>query len=459
MHNFDGGKPLRLLGLFHTLKKAFNALGVAEAVGCRALNFFMTGEAERFYDSQTSPGYLTSGASKRFTWPHLVDAFLKRYLTDDVLTDAMEKVTRIAQKPGENETDYSNRLSAAAQECSNVFTERELVNHFVSGLRPTTRAAISEKLMTLNHTQRSDLTVVRRMALAEGNTYRARLKDVGAKPKRLALAVTETTPPPRRKEHGEKPLPLYESAPGGIPWHDMPTPLPMQGHRTLGRFEEISSEDAFDVVKRLDTIFLMAKQPVTGGPGKHDEEIRRILQKPMEAAPVLTAEQRELAFSVVPSDAWQLSCWGCRDPGHSLFTCPSLTEDQRLFYAYKYYLYKVQESPSLAEFYKERLRERREGTTGDFRPGNYDRHLASDRNRGAFRPRGRGGDRRDYGKQRQDYRRDYPKRGAVFALAPETLQAMREEPAQPATTENTAGNQPGRLEADDTVMGKVPDRL
>ena len=73
---------------------------------------------------------------------------------------------------------------------------------------------------------------------------------------------------------------------------------------------------------------------------------------------MLTEAQRNLAFSVFPKDVWQLNCWGCRGAGHSLFTCPALTVDQRLFYAYKYYLYKVQASPSLANLYKDRLRKR-----------------------------------------------------------------------------------------------------
>ena len=451
LENFSGGKPLRLLGLFHTLKKGFDALGIAEAMACRALHFFLTGEAERFYESQSTPGYLTSGMTRRFTWPHLVDAFLKRYLTDDVLTEAMEKVTRIAQKPGENESDYSNRLVNAAQECSNVFTERELVNHFISGLRPTTRSMISERLMTLPAQQRSDLTVVRRMALAEGNTYRARLKDVGAKPKRLALAVTETTPPPLRRQDAVE-VPMQISTPSGASGYGPPTPTPHQGPSTLDWAAHATPEESYDVVKRLDTIFLMAKQPLASGSGDHDDEIRRILTKPREEAPVLTEEQRELAYSVIPSDAWQLSCWGCRDPGHSLFTCPSLTEDQRLFFAYKYYLYKVQESPSLAHFYKDRLRERREGKTGEQRPGTYGQHRSSDRGRGAFAPRGRGNDRRNYGSSRQDNRQQNQKRGSVFALPPETIQAMREQRVE------EAGSMPAESETVDVPTGNVPDR-
>ena len=46
--------------------------------------------------------------------------------------------------------------------------------------------------------------------------------------------------------------------------------------------------------------------------------------------PTLTEEQTRQAFSVVPSDYWQHNSWTCRDCGHSTFTCPSLTSNQRI---------------------------------------------------------------------------------------------------------------------------------
>ena len=420
---FDGGKPLRLLALLHTLRKGFNSLGVSEAAASRALNFFVTGEAERFYDSQTSPGYLSSGAVRRFTWPHLVDAFLKRYLSDDVLQEAYSKVTTIAQKAAENESDYAQRLSAAAQECNHVFTEHTLVHHFVNGLRPTTRSIVTEKLRSLPLHEQTDLTVIRRIALFEGTTYRARLKDVSAKPttKKMALAITD-----HREQfgHGEPLSPMQSvqlqtpAGPQGFyrtPGSHVPTP-PAQPYTPTWVCDP-SPERSLDVVKRLDTIFLMAEKPMSDEPNGHDDEIRRILMKPKEDAPVLTEEQRELAFAVIPNDVWQLNCWGCRSPGHSLFTCPALSVDQRLFYAYKYYLYKVQASPSLANFYRDRLRERRTGakpqSKGGYRPGTYDKHYVSNRSQGAPRT----APRRD-GK-RTDYRPPHASRSPVFALPTE----------------------------------------
>lgn len=96
-----------------------------------------------------------------------MDAYLKRYLSDDVLPIAYEKVTTIAQKYEENEADYALGLTSAAQECKLVFTKRALVHHFVNGLLPTTRAIVTGKLRSLPMTEQSDLKIVRRFALAE----------------------------------------------------------------------------------------------------------------------------------------------------------------------------------------------------------------------------------------------------------------------------------------------------
>ena len=65
----------------------------------------------------------------------------------------------------------------------NVFRDRELVNYFTDGLFPATRDAFTERVRNLNRIELGDLTVARRIAIAEGNTYRARV-----------MASTPTTP-------------------------------------------------------------------------------------------------------------------------------------------------------------------------------------------------------------------------------------------------------------------------
>ena len=70
--------------------------------------------------------------------------------------------------------------------------------------------------------------------------------------------------------------------------------------------------------------------------------------------PASTEEQTRQAFSVVPSDYWQLNCWTCRDCGHSTFTCPTLTLNQRMYFAYRYYLYQSKGNPTMAQFLEQK---------------------------------------------------------------------------------------------------------
>ena len=69
----------------------------------------------------------------------------------------------------------------------NVFRDRELVNYFIRGLLSATRDTVTERVRTLNPTERGDLTVAQRVATAEGNTYRAR-----------GMTSTPTTPSKNR---------------------------------------------------------------------------------------------------------------------------------------------------------------------------------------------------------------------------------------------------------------------
>ena len=79
-----------------------------------------------------------------------------------------------------------------------------------------------------------------------------------------------------------------------------------------------------------------------------------------ETVPIatLTEEQTRQAFSVVPSDYWKLNCWTCRDCGHSTFTCPTLPPNQRMYFAYRYYLDQIKGNPTMAQFLEQKMERR-----------------------------------------------------------------------------------------------------
>ena len=80
--------------------------------------------------------------------------------------------------------------------------------------------------------------------------------------------------------------------------------------------------------------------------------------------PTLTEEQTGQAFSIVPSDYWQLNCWTCRDCGHSTFTCPTLTPNQRMYFAYRYYLDQIKGNTTMAQFLEQKTSTNCKGTSG-----------------------------------------------------------------------------------------------
>ena len=70
--------------------------------------------------------------------------------------------------------------------------------------------------------------------------------------------------------------------------------------------------------------------------------------------PTLTEEQSRQAFYVVPSDYWQLNCWTCRDCGHLTFTFHTVTPNQRMYFAYRYYLDQIKGNSTMAQFLEQK---------------------------------------------------------------------------------------------------------
>lgn len=90
----------------------------SEAVGVRLLNYLLEGYNQQVYKSLSSPGVRNTDARREFAWPRVIHAPLRRYLTDDVLKTASEEVTLGTQKLVEDESQFADRLSKAACDCS-----------------------------------------------------------------------------------------------------------------------------------------------------------------------------------------------------------------------------------------------------------------------------------------------------------------------------------------------------
>jgi len=353
---FTGSNPIDLLGFLSQMRDGMNTLGVCEGVAVRVLHYFLEGDARNFYASQTSPGVLSSDATRQYTWPHVINSLIKRYLQDDTLQVAYEGVTLISQRDGEDEGKYADRLDGAARACNYVFTDRELVHHYVRGLLASTRASVSEQMRRLDASERYDLAAVRRLAAAEGATFRARVKatmPVVVKPK------TRLAPTMMIEEPSYAP-PSSTLAPYAGPMRD-PT-IPHVVDDPLAQFSDLRMADperAYEVASALEGI-LFAGAPASGQDPNTPTTTTSMSggERPASGAvrpiPELTQAQKDLAMQVIPRDFWNLDCRTCRQDGHTTFTCPYLTPEQRMYCAYQYYLYQVEANPRMADYYRQR---------------------------------------------------------------------------------------------------------
>ena len=174
--SFDGSKPTKLLIFLRTVQETFDDGGVSEGLATRALYYLLGGEAQDFHMSRVTTGTNLSGGAKPtpFTSPHVIHAMIQRYLTEDVLQEAYDSVTRARQGADEDDDAFAVRMEASARDCSGVFFQHDLVSYYVQGLHETIHHTVREKVSSLEQSEQGNLLRVRRIALAEGKTHLAR---------------------------------------------------------------------------------------------------------------------------------------------------------------------------------------------------------------------------------------------------------------------------------------------
>ena len=190
---FDGREPIRLLAFLTDVKRGFDGTGIFEGLAVHVLQYFVEGDAARFYRSVTSTALRSLYAQADVAWPVLIHQFIRRYCPDSVLGDAYNRVTRMTQLDDEDELRYADRIQDAAMDCPGVFTESMLINYFVRGLPKTTQDTVAEQVPRLPLENRGDFFAVRKIAHAEGATYRARLRALGTPEKDAQPTPTRPT--------------------------------------------------------------------------------------------------------------------------------------------------------------------------------------------------------------------------------------------------------------------------
>lgn len=352
MANFDGSNPIELLPFLKDVRITFNAQHLNESAVARVIAHFLERDAERLYTSFTMSAIRGAGfrTSHSITWPGLVNALIRRYLTDDVLDAAYRDVHEIRQSPHETENVYADRLEQLAYSCTAVFTDAAMVNVFVRGLAPETRDVVAETVQRLPLHERAELSVVRRIALAEGNTYMARqgkpLPDVGAR----AQFTPRPTKPVPSSTTGSSTLFIdntrrnFGLIAGNAGLHDAPPDyrfdpvLVTSGQTALAS----PSTDSYDTALATGA----RGQPTSADVSEVDitERIARFVPASVLQ---LIEEQVRLARSIMPTNSTQYRCWLCRLVGHTLYTCPLLTAGQQLYAAYQNYQYQLETRPGM----------------------------------------------------------------------------------------------------------------
>ena len=233
---------------------------------------------------------------------------------DSELQKAHDRVTLMSQKPMEDENMYVDRIIAASYDGSNVFEDRALVHYYVRGLLKTSRDKVLEDMRRLPEHEQRDLTSIRLIAFAECNDVRAQSQATA----RVRI-TSHRRPPTLYVSKEQQPEDYFRNS-------ELPYLL---NHRAkmIAEFRFRDPETARNIAIRIEIILFAgatsgSATPSSTNPDAIDSSVgvdlvRTPLQRETVPIPTLTEKQTREAFSVFPSDYWQVNWSTCRDCGHS----------------------------------------------------------------------------------------------------------------------------------------------
>lgn len=117
------------------------------------------------------------GESTVCTWSHIIDTLLRQFLTDDVLQESYDGVTRVKQSPDEDEAAFKIRLYKCSRRCRHVILKEDIVNFYVSGLKYSVRVLVSQHVRWMPMAYRTNLAAFKQAALYIGRTQRELMKE------------------------------------------------------------------------------------------------------------------------------------------------------------------------------------------------------------------------------------------------------------------------------------------
>ena len=464
---FSGDPPIALLSFLRHYTNAIQERGHGEALAARLVSHYLTGDASAVVESRIEAWDMTLRPYSG-TWPSLVQALIMRFLKDDVLKLAAREILNAKQKSEETEGQFASRLTSMVTKAGHVFTDREKTQLLLDGVPDAVGQVVRGQLKLRPPKDMEDFDLVEELVTQEGMAHRARIeqmRSVFRTPKGSKLMLVNeqeepvmtvsahTTPgagPGRLVPHSYGTRERPTIGPMTTPeHHGYPTPSDDLVPPSAGRWFPMritadtriddtqtglsySLSDACDVVETLDNVLTVAGVPTmetsTTTSDTADsweaQQIRDITTLPI---PKLNPREVEQAMQVVPDDYWSLNCWACRTDGHSMYKCPLLLPAQRLYFAYRYYLFQIQANPQMKDYLEDRMRMRRERrdqrASGQLPPSNGQRY----KNRAPNPPNSNGSSYPRDGQRRNNFRDD---RGQNGNRVPHKPWARENSPSQ-----------------------------
>lgn len=108
------------------------------------------------------------------SWPEAVQYLLRSYATSNAIRAAILALRDIAQRPLEDEEEYSSRLNKAAIRCGNVHSTDEKITLFIDGLSPAIKSLVARYRERHGHMTYLELV---HFAQAEGDAVRAQTRN------------------------------------------------------------------------------------------------------------------------------------------------------------------------------------------------------------------------------------------------------------------------------------------
>ena len=357
MKSFEGTDAIQVFPFLKDFRITLNAQHLTEGVAIRVFAHFLERHAERLYTSYAMRRLRAGQLHDGMSWLGLVNQFIKRYLTDDVLGEAFDAIASARQLPHETENTFADWVESAAFRCTAVFSEQALAHYSVRGLSTATRAAVAEMVQRLPGQQKTELSTIHRIATAEGTTYRVRRRL--PLPDRKPAAKGGRTP----RSHGTS-SPATTLHIGDDKWQANPVLITHGYDRGGGRPPTPASTGS---TRSFATAYAhMPKTP--GGPNYHMAELDiscREGDRDQSRVPRLTNEEARNAATFASTNGSAYVCWMCRTYGHAMYACPFLSPEQRQFTAYRNYRYQMETRPGMRNLLQQSTRDDRGSRRSD----------------------------------------------------------------------------------------------